>query len=114
MDGTVAAYRFPYLLVSDSLVFKQDSNYYEHFYSDIEEWKHFTPVKKDLSDLVEKIKWAISNDVEALRIAKTSQSYARNNLLPQHIFCYHMQLLKVSYIFQIYECFSLFIFSKSP
>lgn len=100
LDGTVAAYRFPYLLVSDSLVFKQDSTYYEHFYSDLEEWKHFVPVEKNLSDLIEKIEWAISHDVEALRIVKTAQSYARNNLIPQQIFCYHLQLLKVCNIFQ--------------
>lgn len=101
----MAAYRFPYLLVSDSLVFKQDSTYYEHFYSDLQAWKHFVPVKKDLSDLIEKIKWAISHDVDALSIVKTAQSYARSNLLPQQIFCYHLQLLKVSYIFQINVCY---------
>lgn len=96
MDGTVAAYRFPYLLVSDSLIFKQDSTYYEHFYSDLKKWKHFVPVKRDLSDLTGKVKWAIEHDDEARKIALESQRYARNNLLPQDIFCYHVQLLYVS------------------
>ena len=32
IDGTVAAYRLPYLMLADSLVFKQNSHYYEHFY----------------------------------------------------------------------------------
>lgn len=96
MDGTVAAYRFPYLLASDSLVFKQDSNYYEYFYKQIKRWKHFVPVKKDLSDLVEKIKWAKANDEDARKIALEGQRFARNNLLPQDVFCYHVQLLYVS------------------
>lgn len=97
MDGTVAAYRFPYLLVSDSLIFKQDSSYYEHFYKDLKEWKHFVPVERDLSDLVEKVKWAIDNDRKAWEIAQRGQEFARNNLLPHDIFCYHAQLFKVSY-----------------
>ena len=64
IDGTVAAYRFPYLLVGDSLVFKQDSSYYEHFYKDLIPGKHFVPFKRDLSNLEEKILWARNNDNE--------------------------------------------------
>lgn len=58
VDGTVAAYRFPYLLLGDSLVLKQDSQYYEHFYTVLKPWKHYVPVKRSLEDLLEKIKWA--------------------------------------------------------
>lgn len=68
MDGTVAAYRFPYLLAGDSVVFKQNSNYYEHFYADLKPFVHYVPFKKDLSDLVEKINWAIGNDKKVLII----------------------------------------------
>ena len=35
MDGTVAAYRFPYLMAGDSVIFKQDSPYYEFFYKEV-------------------------------------------------------------------------------
>lgn len=96
MDGTVAAYRFPYLLVSDSLIFKQESIYYEHFYKELQEWKHYIPVKRDLSDLIEKLKWAIAHDEEAHEIALNGRKFARNNLLPHDIFCYHVQLFYVS------------------
>ena len=44
------------------MVFKQDSIYYEHFYSDLKPFVHYIPIKYDLSDLVEKINWAINND----------------------------------------------------
>ena len=64
MDGTVAAYRFPYLLVGDAVVFKQDSPYFEHFYSELEPWKHYIPFKRDISDIEEKLVWAKSNDAE--------------------------------------------------
>ncbi|KAL0161896.1 hypothetical protein M9458_041292, partial [Cirrhinus mrigala] len=58
VDGTVAAYRFPYLMLGDSLVLKQDSPYYEHFYTHLRAGVHYIPVKRDLSDLMEKIRWA--------------------------------------------------------
>ncbi|XP_055128995.1 protein O-glucosyltransferase 3 isoform X2 [Symphalangus syndactylus] len=58
VDGTVAAYRYPYLMLGDSLVLKQDSPYYEHFYMALEPWKHYVPIKRNLSDLLEKVKWA--------------------------------------------------------
>ena len=35
VDGTVAAYRLPYLLASDAVVLKQDSPYYEFFYKEV-------------------------------------------------------------------------------
>ena len=64
LDGTVAAYRLPYILAGDALVLKQDSEYYEHFYKDLEPWVHYVPIKRDLSDLLEKLKWAKSHDSE--------------------------------------------------
>lgn len=64
VDGTVAAYRLPYLLVGDSVVLKQDSIYYEHFYNELQPWKHYIPVKSNLSDLLEKLKWARDHDAE--------------------------------------------------
>ncbi len=35
LDGTVAAYRFPFLLAGNSVVLKQDSKYVEHFYNQV-------------------------------------------------------------------------------
>ncbi|XP_043254089.1 protein O-glucosyltransferase 2-like [Colletes gigas] len=92
IDGTVAAYRFPYLLAGDSLVLKQNSKYYEFFYNDLVPGKHYVPVKKDLSDLVEKIVWAKGHDKEASQIAKHARQFARDNLLARDVLCYHVAL----------------------
>lgn len=62
VDGTVAAYRLPYLLAGDSLVLKQDSIYYEHFYNELRPWEHYVPIRADLGDLREKIQWAREHD----------------------------------------------------
>ena len=94
VDGTVAAYRLPFLLGGDSLVFKQESKYYEHFYGDLRPYVHYVPVAEDLSDLVDKIRWAQENDAEARRIARAGQAYAWEHLLPHHVLCYHVRLFQ--------------------
>lgn len=89
----MAAYRFPYLLAGGSLVFKQDSQYYEHFYNELAPDVHYVPIKRDLSNLVEKVQWALHNDDKAKTIALKAQEFAVNNLLPKDIFCYYAMLL---------------------
>uniref|UniRef100_A0A672IIZ2 Glycosyl transferase CAP10 domain-containing protein n=1 Tax=Salarias fasciatus TaxID=181472 RepID=A0A672IIZ2_SALFA len=81
IDGTVAAYRLPYLLAGDSVVFKQDSGYYEHFYKELRPWEHYIPVRADLGDLLEKIQWARDHDDEAKTIALAGQRFARSQLM---------------------------------
>ncbi|CAD7681036.1 unnamed protein product [Nyctereutes procyonoides] len=103
IDGTVAAYRLPYLLVGDSVVLKQDSIYYEHFYNELQPWTHYIPVKSNLSDLLEKLKWAKDHDKEAKKIAKAGQEFARNNLMGDDIFCYYFKLFQEYASLQVSE-----------
>ncbi|XP_039990062.1 protein O-glucosyltransferase 3 isoform X2 [Xiphias gladius] len=93
VDGTVAAYRFPYLMLGNSLVLKQDSQYYEHFYSYLKADTHYIPVKRNLSDLLEKIKWAKENDAEAQDTARMGQAVARELLQPSRLYCYYYRVL---------------------
>ena len=64
VDGTVAAYRLPYLLAGDSVVLKQESQYYEFFYKRLVPYKHYIPIKADLSDLLDRIQWAKDHDAQ--------------------------------------------------
>ncbi|XP_029991520.1 protein O-glucosyltransferase 3 [Sphaeramia orbicularis] len=93
VDGTVAAYRFPYLMLGNSLVLKQDSQYYEHFYTHLKAGTHYVAVKRNLSDLVDKIKWAKENDAEARRVAEAGQVAARELLQPSRLYCYYYRTL---------------------
>lgn len=95
IDGTVAAYRFPYLLAGDSLVFKQESKYYEFFYKALTPGLHYVSVKSDLSNLVEKIMWAKEHDEDGSKIAKSARQFVRDNLLPRDILCYYTVLFHV-------------------
>ncbi|KAK0076614.1 hypothetical protein PV325_005093, partial [Microctonus aethiopoides] len=94
IDGSVAAYRFPYLLAGDSVVLKQDSEYYEYFYNHTIPYVHFIPVKKDLSDIVEKIDWIKEHDDEAFKIAKAGRVLMRDVAMPRDVFCYHVSLFR--------------------
>lgn len=94
VDGTVAAYRYPYLMLGDSLVLKQESPYYEHFYVALKPWKHYVPIKRNLGDLLEKVKWAKENDEEAKKIAKEGQLTARDLLQPPRLYCYYYRVLQ--------------------
>ena len=65
----MAAYRLPYLLAGGSLVFKQDSQYYEHFYHHLQPWVHYVPLERDVSDVVERLEWALENDDQVTYIS---------------------------------------------
>lgn len=96
IDGTVAAYRMPYLLAGGSLVLKQNSDFYEHFYNDLKPMVHYVPVEQNLTDLVDQIQWAISHDEEVKKIADNGRKYALSHLMPKDILCYYAVLFKVS------------------
>ncbi|KAI5106875.1 KDEL motif-containing protein 1 precursor [Silurus meridionalis] len=80
VDGTVAAYRMPYLLAGDSVVLKQDSTYYEHFYSQLQPWVHYIPIKADLSDVLEKIQWAKEHDEEEYEKLQVTEPKIRDGM----------------------------------
>jgi hypothetical protein len=42
------------------------------FFPVLEAWKHYVPVKSDLSDLPDKIKWLREHDEEAKEISKNA------------------------------------------
>ena len=84
IDGTVAAYRFPYLMGGGSLILKQDSQYYEHFYRHLRPWVHYVPVKRDLSDIVERLQWALDHDDEVLYLAASRLAGPRKTHVPTH------------------------------
>ncbi|XP_010898198.1 protein O-glucosyltransferase 3 [Esox lucius] len=95
VDGTVAAYRFPYLMLGNSLVLKQNSPYYEHFYTHLKPGIHYIPVKRSLSDLIQKIEWAKENDAEAKAIGAAGQAVVRELLQPNRLYCYYYTVLQM-------------------
>jgi len=89
MDGVTCTYPgTQWRLLSGCLSFKQQTDDVMWFFEPLIPWKHYVPVKKDLSDLVEKILWAKEHDDEARAIAQNAREFALNNLMKEEILLY--------------------------
>uniref|UniRef100_A0A915BQ13 Glycosyl transferase CAP10 domain-containing protein n=1 Tax=Parascaris univalens TaxID=6257 RepID=A0A915BQ13_PARUN len=90
IDGTVAAYRLPFLLAGDSVIFKSNSPFYEHFYSLMQPGLHYIPF--DSSDLVEKIKLARTQDFN--KTLNAMRQLVLDHLQPVNLYCYYVRFIK--------------------
>ncbi|MBU6383829.1 MAG: hypothetical protein KGQ49_00295 [Verrucomicrobia bacterium] len=95
VDGNSCSYeRYFWLLLSNSVVLKQVTPNIQWYYRALEPYKHYIPVKEDLSDLLEQIEWAKNHDMEAKLIAEESTQFAQNNLGPEDTALYLYLLLQ--------------------
>jgi len=62
VDGHVTAFRLTRNLKSGSVVLLVGSEWDLWYFDKLKEWEHYIPVKKDLSDLIDKINWCKKND----------------------------------------------------
>jgi hypothetical protein len=79
-DGNVATYGFFWVLASGSVPIKQESEHIQYFETGdndiVVPGVHYIPVKRDFSDLIEKIQWLINNENEARKIAENARNFA--------------------------------------
>jgi hypothetical protein len=76
VEGKGYSARLKILLHSGRPVFIQDRPWREWYWSELKPMENFIPVKRDLSDLVEKLEWAQANPAEAEAIGRAGQSLA--------------------------------------
>ena len=80
IDGHVAAFRLAKELNSGSVILKQDSEY-KMWYSDLlEPYKHYVPIKRDLSDLEQQIQWCRDNTSKCIEIIRNAREVYNNYL----------------------------------
>jgi len=81
LDGWVNAWSALFWkLLSGSLVLKHDSNWCQWYYEDLKPYVHYVPVKKDLSDLQEKLEWCRNHLEECKEIISNAQLFVKSNL----------------------------------
>lgn len=81
IDGNTFAYSASgWKLFGNFLIFKPDSDWIQWYSSEFMPWEHYIPVRSNLSDLVEMIRWAKANDESAERIAQASRDFALTHL----------------------------------
>lgn len=96
VDGHVSAFRLSWMLQSKSTILLVESteNYLLWFQPLLKPWRHYVPVKADMSDLEEKIQWCISHDSESKKIAERAyRVYERHVRFPLDYVAYSLNLL---------------------
>jgi glycosyltransferase involved in cell wall biosynthesis len=86
--------RLPYLLFSNRPLLLIDRDYVQYFYNDLEPYVHYVPVKQDLSDFIEKVRWMRNNEDKCKEIALNAQNFAIEN------FTYEKILEKVKEVYK--------------
>ncbi|KAJ7254347.1 glycosyl transferase family 90-domain-containing protein [Mycena haematopus] len=92
LDGNTFSGRYLGLLKSGSLVFK--STVFDEYFNDwIRPYEHYIPVLPDLSDVVEKVQWAIANEAEARRIQEAGKAFTERVMRDEQNDCYFALVL---------------------
>lgn len=95
VDGVGCADRVPTLLSSANLVFIVASDFHEFWYADLVPFKHYIPVKKDLSDLLDVIQWVNDQTEETLLdIVARANKYVKTFLSTEAMKCYYVHVLQ--------------------
>ncbi len=80
-------------LYSNSVPLKQESDSIQWYHSHLKPYIHYIPLKRDLSDLTEKINWAVNHDGQAKQIAKNGTLFVEENLAYEDLLLYIYLLL---------------------
>ena len=77
IEGNGYSGRLKHLLWSHRPLLLVDRPHKEFFFEFLKEWEHYIPVKRDLSDLIEKTKWCLNNYDKALIIAENAFQFSK-------------------------------------
>jgi len=77
IEGNGYSGRLKHLLWSHRPLLIVDRPHKEFFFEFLKEWEHYIPVKRDLSDLIEKTKWCLDNYQKALIIADNAYKFSK-------------------------------------
>jgi len=93
IDGHVSSFRLSSELSMGCCILLVESNYKLWFSDFLEPYVHYIPVKKDLSDLMEKIKWCKDNDNKCKEIVENCKKFYKKYLQKEGILDYLQKLL---------------------
>lgn len=93
VDGHVKAFRLSLELQFESCILLVESKFSLWFSHLLKPFEHYIPIKSDLSDLIEKIKWCKQNDETCCKIAKNAKQFAKKYLSKDGVLDYLQKLL---------------------
>jgi hypothetical protein len=80
IEGRGYSARLKLLLHSGRPLLVQERPWEEFFWPRLIAWEHFIPVRRDLEDLIERVRWSHAHPEEAAAIGRAGQAFARTNL----------------------------------
>ena len=93
IEGHSRAFRLSLEMNMMSVILLVDCEYDLWFTSKLEEYKHYVPVKRDLSDLIEKIEWCRKNDRKCKEIAMNAKTFYDCYLSEKGVYDYLREIL---------------------
>ena len=93
VDGNVNAYRLLATMLTGSLILRVTSQYTSWVDHMMQHMVHYVPVKADLSDLLDVIRWCERNDDKCKEIAQNGMNFARSILNKTYIQSYFKNAL---------------------
>ena len=94
VDGHVSAFRLTRNLKSGSVVLLVESEWDLWYFHKLKAWEHYIPVKKDLSDLIDKIKWCKKNDDKVYDITTRAAKFINDIMSVETHFKHVNNILK--------------------
>lgn len=92
VDGHVSALRLSYELSMNCVILIVKSKWKMWFSDFLIPYKHYIPIKEDLSDIIDIIKWCQNNDNECKKIAKNAKEFYNQYLQKDGVFDYFQKL----------------------
>ena len=85
LPGNGYSGRLKYLLFSKRPLLISDRDYIEYYHNELIPYKHYVPVKHDLSDLLTQVQWLLNNELRGIEIAKNAFEFATTNFTQDKI-----------------------------
>lgn len=92
IDGHVSPFRLSFDMSYNSVLLIVKSKYKMWFSDMLVEYEHYVPIKEDLSDLIDKIKWCQNNDEKCKQISINAMNFYKKYLNKDGILDYLQNL----------------------
>lgn len=86
LDGnSCSGTRVPWIMYSNSVLIKQETNKIEWFYPALKPYIHYVPVNERLTDIFKQIEWMRNHDKELQIITSNGHNFVAKELMPENI-----------------------------
>ena len=101
IDGNTCPWmRVPWIMLSNSVLLKQETNNIQWFYKAIKPYVNYVPVKEDLTNIFDQLEWMKMNDNQVKEISINAQEFIKNELSPEDIEAHLVIILNKYHLIQ--------------